>query len=263
MLKTLLATSALASMLAWGAVAQTAPGDVVEETTPPRAGPDQAPSVQNETEPSDGPVLPQAADEPGATPGAAPEPEGEMAADPAEPPASPGMAPEPEGEMAADPAEPAATPGMAPEPEGEMAADPAEPAAEPEGQMTAEPAAPADAPALPEGWSEVDVATITTDSLIGADIQTYDQQKIAQVQEVVMSAAGQPENVVARFGGFLGFGETTVLLGTDQVSFAKDPDGKLFVLTAITPDELKTLPEYTPPETQPEGQPLAPQPPEG
>ena len=65
---------------------------------------------------------------------------------------------------------------------------------------------------LPEGWTPVDLATVSPDTLIGADIRTYDQDTVAAVEDVLMSPDGKVESVVARFGGFLGFGETTVLL---------------------------------------------------
>ena len=37
--------------------------------------------------------------------------------------------------------------------------------------------------------------------------------------------------MVARFGGFLGFGETTVLLTMEEITVVKDADENTFVLT--------------------------------
>ena len=81
----------------------------------------------------------------------------------------------------------------------------------------------AQAPAAPArhaagGLEPVDLATISPDTLIGADIRTYDQETVASVEDVLMTADGKVENVVARFGGFLGFGETTVLLTPDEIA---------------------------------------------
>ena len=108
----------------------------------------------------------------------------------------------------------------------------------------AEPAA----PALPldEGWSQVDVATISADMLIGTDIRTYDQETVAAIEDVLMTADGKVESVVARFGGFLGFGENTVLLTMDEISVVKDADENVVVLTNLTPEALKDRPEYVP-----------------
>lgn len=119
----------------------------------------------------------------------------------------------------------------APEPSGTMA--PQAPAT----GMAAE-------PTLQEGWSEVDIASLSTDTLIGTDIRTYDQQTIASVQDVILGPDGKAQNVVARFGGFLGFGETTVLLDMDEVTFVKDADGRMAVLTSLTAEALKDRPEY-------------------
>jgi hypothetical protein len=206
MLKTFLATSALASLLAVSAQAQDAPAAGVEESTSPAVGTDQDPEIQNDMGAD---VLPQAADTPTA-------PEGGMAAEPVQP----------EGEMAAEPMEPA----------GGMAAEP--------------PAAPATVPGapMPEGWSPVDVATISADALIGTGIRTYDQQDIAEVQDVLLDPNGQVENIVARFGGFLGFGETTVLLTMDEINVAQAADGHTVVLTDLTPEGLEGRPEYVAPE---------------
>ena len=53
--------------------------------------------------------------------------------------------------------------------------------------------------------------------------------------------------MVARFGGFLGFGETTVLLTLDEIAVVRDADENVFVLTNLTPEGLKGRPEYTAP----------------
>ena len=230
MLKSLFATSAVAALLAVSAQAQdTSPAD--EQTTPPRIAPEvteDSPMVegieqeaQGAEDPAAQPAEDSVADDP-----AAPAPADSMAEDPATQPA--------EGTVADDPAAPAPADTMAEEPAATSPAD----------TMAADPAAPADAVPLEEGWSEVDVATISTDSLIGADIRTYEDETVASVQDVLLSPEGQVENVVARFGGFLGFGETTVLLSLDEIAVVKDADENMRVLTDLTPEALKDRPEY-------------------
>ncbi len=105
------------------------------------------------------------------------------------------------------------------------------------------------APPLKEGWTTVDVSTVSADTLIGADIQNYDQDTVASIKDVLLTPDGKVKNVVAQFGGFLGFGDSTVLLGMDEINVAKDADGNLVVLTSLTPDDLKGRPEYTPDNT--------------
>jgi hypothetical protein len=106
--------------------------------------------------------------------------------------------------------------------------------------------APGAGPSLAEGWSELDAATISVDRLIGTDIRTYHQETVAAVQDVVLSQDGEIERVVARFGGLLGFGETTVLLSMDEITVVEDPTGKVFVLTDLTPEVLEQRPVYEP-----------------
>jgi len=103
-------------------------------------------------------------------------------------------------------------------------------------------------PVLEEGWSTVDAATISADTLIGKDIRTYEQETVAAVDDVLLTPDGQVESVVARFGGFLGFGETTVLLTMDEIDVVRDADENVFVLTDLTPEAIKDRPEYTDPE---------------
>jgi hypothetical protein len=108
------------------------------------------------------------------------------------------------------------------------------------------PAALGSAPALAEGWSRLDAATISVDTLIGTEIRTYDQETIAAVQDVVLSPDGTIEGVVARFGGVLGFGENTVLLSMEEITVVEDPDERVFVLTDLTPELLGQRPLHEP-----------------
>jgi hypothetical protein len=181
MRRTLLATTAVASMLAFGAVAQ-------------------------------------------------------QAADPADAPA------------AATPAEPAAP--ATPEADAmEPAADTAEevvPDATPDTE-TAQPApgaAPMDTGAADVVLTPVAPDEISADTLIGAPIQTMNGENIAEIEDVLVSAEGAVENVVAQFGGFLGFGSNKVLLTMDEIEVMQDEAGGIVVQTALTPESLEGRPEY-------------------
>ena len=88
------------------------------------------------------------------------------------------------------------------------------------------------------------VTTLSADDLIGTTIATYDDQSVATVGDVILSAEGQVENVVAEFGGFLGFGARTVLLTMDDIDVLRDPNDNLVVRTNMTPEELETRPDY-------------------
>lgn len=194
MRRIIFATTALTSMLAFGAWAQEA-----ADPSAPAIG------TGEEVQPIDP---------------AAPAPEGEAA----------------DGMMQTDPATdtaeeamPEATPGM------ETAQDPASPGAAP-----LDPAGTGMGPVL----SPVESADISADRLIGSSIQTMDGENVAEVEDVLVGADGAVENVVAQFGGFLGFGSNKVLLTMDEIEVMQDEAGTLVVQTALTPESLEGRPEY-------------------
>jgi PRC-barrel domain len=249
MLKTLFATTALASMMAWGVSAQTDPA--ADEAENPPVMENQvdgtAPEMPDAAETA--PIEPDTADTEMAPADSEMTPESDTA-DTEMAPADSEMSPESDTadtEMApADsemlPESDAADTEMAPAdtmaPESDTADTEMAPA---DSEMAQDPAT---MPPLEEGWSQVDMATVSADTLIGTDIRTYDQDDIAAVEDVLMTPDGQVESVVARFGGFLGFGENTVLLSMDEINVVQDADGNMAVLTDLTPEALKDRPEY-------------------
>lgn len=136
----------------------------------------------------------------------------------------------------AAPEAPAADGTMAPAPVAEDATTPAAPPAM-ETATSADPAGPLLTPVL--------AADISADDLIGATIQTIDGDNIASVDDVIVSPAGAVENVVAQFGGFLGFGSNKVLLTMDEIDVMQDEAGNFVVQTTLTPESLEGRPEYT------------------
>ncbi|MBB5222699.1 hypothetical protein HNP73_002635 [Amaricoccus macauensis] len=109
------------------------------------------------------------------------------------------------------------------------------------------PATPATAPEAATGAGS-ELAAIPRDELIGTDIKAGpDNETVASVEDVLLDADGNVKNIVARFGGFLGFGETTVLLMPDEVMVHRTEAGKPELTTTLTPEALKDRPEYTAP----------------
>jgi hypothetical protein len=49
---------------------------------------------------------------------------------------------------------------------------------------------------------------------------------------------------VVTFGGFIGFGSTTVQLGADEVSFYRDASDSVVVRTDLTTEAFEERPEY-------------------
>lgn len=246
MLKTLLATTALAATLTYGAQAQEAAAPAADPLVPPAA---DAPADMS-AEPA-----PETAQDPGAM---APEqPATETAQDPG------AMTPEePAAETAEDPGamtpdEPAVE--TAEEPDAMTPDEPAMDTAEEPGSMmpeqpeteTVQDQAPETTPVAPGEpmlgdagpvLTPVASADISADALIGANIQTPDGETIAEVDDVLLTPDGAVENIAARFGGFLGFGADTVLLTMDEIEVLQDESGTFVVQTSLTPEALEGRP---------------------
>ncbi len=129
----------------------------------------------------------------------------------------------------------------------ESAADPAAPATEPAPMGATAPAPPAELTGdwvVDENFQPVEVAGLTADQIIGADIRNADGEVVATVGDVVLGADGKAESVAAKFGGFLGFGSNTVLLTLDEVEFMRNDSGTIVLRTSLTPESLEGRPDY-------------------
>ena len=186
MLKTFLASTAIASLVAFGVYAQENPDASSHEDA---AGENQmAPANSPTPETGDDAILPEA---------------GQTAEDPA----------------AASPDPATGEEGMAPMQAQEEPAAPAGDVAPMQAQE--QPAAPAGTPA--EEYTEVDVATLSADDLIGTSIQTFDDQTVATVNDVILNADGKvertitfPDNKDQHHRAPLLFHENSLLIGTDN-----------------------------------------------
>ncbi len=102
----------------------------------------------------------------------------------------------------------------------------------------------ADTMAAETEWAPVDLASFSTDRLIGADIVTANDETIATIEDVIISDTGEVENVVAQFGGFLGFGADRVLLTMDEIEVLQDANENLLVRSSLTPESIGSRPVY-------------------
>ena len=84
-----------------------------------------------------------------------------------------------------------------------------------------------------------DLATLTAEQIIGADIHDANGQVIASVDDLVLGPDGKAESVAAKFGGFLGFGSKTVVLTLDEVEFMQNDSGQVTLRTDLTPEALE------------------------
>jgi hypothetical protein len=246
MLRTLLATTAVSVALATGAVAQQADTDtndeiLLEDDTATTT--DDPATADDPAEETDDPAV---ADEP-----ATGTDEPALADDPAMETDEPGVAD--------DPATATDEPGLADEP-GMDAGEPAladDPTMETDdATMADEPAMEADEPAVADdtgtdapslampGEQTVDLSQVPGEELVGSEVRGFDDEQIATVDDVVDNGMGEVQSILVRFGGFLGFGATTVELqpGEFEVVRGEEEDG-LIVRTSLSQEELENRPE--------------------
>jgi hypothetical protein len=93
-------------------------------------------------------------------------------------------------------------------------------------------------------FAPVDLSTVSADRLMGTDIVNYDNETIATIDDVIITDAGEVDGVVARFGGFLGFGTNQVQLAMDEIEVMQDANETLMVRTQLTPEAIEARPAY-------------------
>lgn len=132
-------------------------------------------------------------------------------------------------------ADPAARPATSAPAEGTTPSMPGD-ATQPHGTGTA---------VMPDGeWTATDLATVSTDRLMGANIVNHQNETIATIDDVLISDANAVESIVATFGGVLGFGANKVLIQPDEIEVMQDANGTLMVRTSLTPELIESRPAY-------------------
>jgi ribosomal 30S subunit maturation factor RimM len=84
---------------------------------------------------------------------------------------------------------------------------------------------------------------LTAAHLEGANVYGPDDSHIGDVSH--FHGTGQTAQVVVDVGGFLGLGAKPVSLPVAKLNFMRDEGGKVHATTAMTKDQLKSLPEHT------------------
>lgn len=93
--------------------------------------------------------------------------------------------------------------------------------------------------------------------LIGVDVYNQQDEKLGEIDELILTRNGQVAGAVIGVGGFLGMGERNVMVSLDKLKFsnegasttgaASDGDHKWYPERAIldaNKDQLKQMPEF-------------------
>ncbi len=131
----------------------------------------------------------------------------------------------------------------APQPPPPEAGQPPQPAVQPPPPAAPPPAAatppPAPAPVLsvPPGDAE---------AVLGQRVTDPDGKDIGRLVDVLVDANGQPQAAVIDFGGFMGVGNRKIAVAWSALRF-NPGDAKRKVALEMTPDQIKTAPEFRDP----------------
>lgn len=90
----------------------------------------------------------------------------------------------------------------------------------------------------------IELSAIPADELIGSDVRTYEDEQVANVDDVIFSPEGEVQALVVTFGGFLGFGTSTVEVMPEEVEIFRDESDNIIVRTSLTPETLEGRPDY-------------------
>jgi hypothetical protein len=88
------------------------------------------------------------------------------------------------------------------------------------------------------------VATLKSEDLKGIDVIDPKGQKIAKINDFVLTPDGKVDAVVVDFGGFLGIGSKQVALAYEGLKFLADASNHRYLQVNVTKDQLDKAPAY-------------------
>ncbi|MDX8479388.1 PRC-barrel domain-containing protein [Mesorhizobium sp. VK24D] len=92
--------------------------------------------------------------------------------------------------------------------------------------------------------TEIPMGTIRGDELKGATVYGANDAKIGTIGDVVLTPDKKPDAVIVDVGGFLGIGAKEVAVGMDKLKFMADKNGKKYLYTNFTKEQLQAQAAY-------------------
>ncbi|MBJ3777294.1 PRC-barrel domain-containing protein [Acuticoccus mangrovi] len=86
--------------------------------------------------------------------------------------------------------------------------------------------------------------TFLASTLLDTVVMNASDEKIGDINDMVITADGQVSGVVIGVGGFLGIGEKDVAIELSRLDISEDEDGDLVFMLDATEEELKAAPEF-------------------
>lgn len=101
-----------------------------------------------------------------------------------------------------------------------------------------------DQTAVPQDLSEVDIATVSAEQLIGTTVYSAQEENVGAVGDVILAQDGMIDAVVLDVGGFLGLGAKPVAIAFDDLSIRADANGTLYAYTSFTREQLEGAADF-------------------
>ena len=92
--------------------------------------------------------------------------------------------------------------------------------------------------------TEMPADQIRGEELVGTTVYGANDANVGEIGDVVLTQDGKVDAVIIDVGGFLGIGEKEVAVGMDKLSFMTDADGKKYLYTSFTEEQLNAAPAY-------------------
>jgi sporulation protein YlmC with PRC-barrel domain len=86
---------------------------------------------------------------------------------------------------------------------------------------------------------------LSADNLIGRTVYSANDENIGEVGDVLLTSDNKVEGFVLDVGGFLGMGEKPVAISPENLEIMANADGELTIFTPFTKEQLEAQKEYS------------------
>ena len=92
--------------------------------------------------------------------------------------------------------------------------------------------------------TEMPINEIRSEDLVGTTVYGANDVNVGEIGDVVLTGDKKVDAVIIDVGGFLGVGEKEVAVGMDNLKFMTDKDGKRYLYTSFTKEQLEAQAPY-------------------
>ncbi|AZN96566.1 PRC-barrel domain containing protein [Mesorhizobium sp. M9A.F.Ca.ET.002.03.1.2] len=92
--------------------------------------------------------------------------------------------------------------------------------------------------------TEMPVDEIRSEDLVGTTVYGANDVNVGEIGDIVLTGDKKVDAVIIDVGGFLGVGEKEVAVGMDNLKFMTDKDGKTYLYTTFTKEQLEAQVAY-------------------